>query len=182
MRAGQAFSVAAEFRSAAGGSRCEYVCMVFLVGRYVYFRRTHFFARLWCLCGRGSRLTIVNPFPQIRTWIRTRSEPTVPGCARCELLWSDWGGGETASLSLSLPLSVPLCSVPPCVFNSSTMVLGGCGKLLSSAYCYRLARGVNLRYFQEGPKTYLFVYKQGDVSNVQLCNVSLFLLHQFFLS
>lgn len=88
------------------------------------------------------------------------------------------GGGETASLSLSL--SVPLCSVPPCVFNSSTMVLGGCGKLLSSAYCYRLARGVNLRYFQEGPKTYLFVYKQGDVSNVQLCNVSLFLLHQFF--
>lgn len=103
------------------------------------------------------------------------------------------GGDETASLSLSVSLSVPLsvplsvslclcASVSLCVFNSSTMVLGGCGKLLSLAYCYRLARGVNLRYFQEGPKTYLFVYKQGDVSNVQLCNVSLFPLHQFFLS
>lgn len=111
MRAGQAFSVAAEFRSAAGGSRCEYVCMVFLVGRYVYFRRTHFFARLWCLCGRGSRLTIVNPFPQIRTWIRTRSEPTVPGCARCELLWSDWGRRDCVSVSVcvSVCASVSLC-------------------------------------------------------------------------
>ena len=86
-----------------------------------------------------------------------------------------------ARLRLCLCLCLCLCvSVPPCVFNSSTMVLGGCGKLLSSAYCYRLARGGNLRYFQEGPKTYLFVYKQGDVSNVQLCNVSLFLLHQFY--